>query len=233
MYCMSITIPFSFVYTQTAAPSHINSALESFAQPTGVKNQTVPDAVGGGLAVAYQVVGLLFFILAVYAGILWMTAEGKEETITKARNILLAATIGMLVIVSAYTFTTFITNRTSQTFSTSVRGPINSQIPSDNPDSADTVTPDGVIQTNTQGCCVQRLQERGRVFGAKLTTLQECENSVRETNIGLDKGFGTSNDDDWQFYIKINIAESCQLMKGCWELGTATRRTRCISNIEQ
>ncbi|RMD51546.1 hypothetical protein D6827_02075 [Candidatus Parcubacteria bacterium] len=57
---------------------------------------------------AFSMVGVVFLILVIYAGFLWMTAGGKSEQVTKARNILLAAIIGLIIIFSAYAITNFI-----------------------------------------------------------------------------------------------------------------------------
>jgi len=43
-----------------------------------------------------------------YAGILWMTAGGKEQTVTKAKKIMLWTVIGLILIFSSYTIVNFI-----------------------------------------------------------------------------------------------------------------------------
>jgi len=63
--------------------------------------------------------GVAFLILALYAGILWMTAGGNEEQVTKARKWLINSVIGIIIILAAYALSTFviqgIINATSQT----------------------------------------------------------------------------------------------------------------------
>lgn len=46
--------------------------------------------------------GIVFFILIIYAGILWMTAAGQEDKITKAKKILASSTIGLVIVFGAY-----------------------------------------------------------------------------------------------------------------------------------
>ena len=46
----------------------------------------------------------------VYAGYLWMTARGEEEKITKAQNIIKGTIIGLIVVMSAYAITYFVTS---------------------------------------------------------------------------------------------------------------------------
>jgi preprotein translocase subunit SecG len=56
-------------------------------------------------------VGTVFLILTIYAGILWMTAQGNEEQVTKAVGIIKTSIIGLIVIMSAYAITYFVTSK--------------------------------------------------------------------------------------------------------------------------
>ena len=56
-------------------------------------------------------VGTIFLILTIYAGILWMTAQGEEENVKKAKDIIKASVIGLIIIMSAYAITAFVTSR--------------------------------------------------------------------------------------------------------------------------
>jgi hypothetical protein len=53
-------------------------------------------------------VGVLFLILMLYAGFLWMTAGGDEKRIDQARDIILGALIGLIIVVAAYAITQFV-----------------------------------------------------------------------------------------------------------------------------
>lgn len=84
--------------------------LGNAVRPTGLPTQPVQNTVGNIIQVALTMVGTIFFILMVYAGYIWMTARGEEEKITKAREIIIAAIIGLALIVAAYAVTNFITS---------------------------------------------------------------------------------------------------------------------------
>lgn len=60
------------------------------------------------IGVVLSFVGVLFFILMIYAGILWMTASGNEQQISTAKGLLINAAIGMIIVFSAYALTTFL-----------------------------------------------------------------------------------------------------------------------------
>lgn len=75
---------------------------------SGVTEYTLSQSVGRVIKVALSLVGLVFLILTIYAGILWMTAGGNEETVTKASNIFKTATIGLIIIMASYGLTVFV-----------------------------------------------------------------------------------------------------------------------------
>ena len=52
--------------------------------------------------------GVIFVILMIYGGFLWMTAKGNEEQVTKAKNLFVAAVTGLVIVVAAYALTYFI-----------------------------------------------------------------------------------------------------------------------------
>ncbi|HOZ53104.1 MAG TPA: pilin [bacterium] len=52
--------------------------------------------------------GIIAVSLIIYGGILWMTSEGNEERITKAKSVLKNAAIGLAIVLAAWGIVTFI-----------------------------------------------------------------------------------------------------------------------------
>ena len=70
---------------------------------------TSPTVIAGNvIGAGLSMIGVLFFILMVYGGILWMTARGNEETTKKALNTIIAASIGMVIVLASYAITSFV-----------------------------------------------------------------------------------------------------------------------------
>lgn len=69
---------------------------------------TFAETIGTVIKAALSFVGVIFLVLMVYAGYLWMTARGAEEQIEKARKIITAAIIGLIITVGAYSITNFV-----------------------------------------------------------------------------------------------------------------------------
>jgi len=51
---------------------------------------------------------VIFIILIIYAGYNWMTAAGDEAKVTKAKETIQRAIIGLIIIVAAYSITYFV-----------------------------------------------------------------------------------------------------------------------------
>ena len=48
-----------------------------------------------------MVLGLLFMVLVIYGGFLWMSAQGREEQVTRGKNLIIQAVIGLGIIIGA------------------------------------------------------------------------------------------------------------------------------------
>lgn len=53
-------------------------------------------------------IAVIFMILVIYAGILWMTARGNEQQVERAKTLLVQSIIGLIIVFSAYAITRFI-----------------------------------------------------------------------------------------------------------------------------
>jgi len=54
--------------------------------------------------------GVIFLGLLVYAGFKYMTAAGNEDSVADAKKIIIQAVIGLVIVISAYSLTVFISN---------------------------------------------------------------------------------------------------------------------------
>lgn len=72
---------------------------------------TVPEIVGEVVKVALSFIGILFFGLMLYAGFVWMRAMGNTENVTRAKDIMEGAAIGIVIVLAAYALTTFVFER--------------------------------------------------------------------------------------------------------------------------
>ena len=57
---------------------------------------------------ALSLLGVIFLALLVYGGYLWMTDKGNEDQVKRARNLISAAVIGLIIVLSAYAISIFV-----------------------------------------------------------------------------------------------------------------------------
>ncbi|MEI6835250.1 MAG: hypothetical protein WCK59_00225 [Candidatus Falkowbacteria bacterium] len=69
---------------------------------------TVTNKVGSIVALILSFVGIIFLILTIYAGLLWMTAQGNNAQVEKAKDLLINAVIGLVIVTAAYSITSFV-----------------------------------------------------------------------------------------------------------------------------
>ena len=70
---------------------------------------SVPVLAGSIIGTALSMISVIFFILMIYGGFLWMTAHGDDAMVKKAQDTITAAIIGIIVILAAYAITNYIT----------------------------------------------------------------------------------------------------------------------------
>jgi len=70
----------------------------------------LPVLVGGLIRTLMGLLGIIFVVLMVYAGFLWMTARGDKGTVDKAKDIIRNSIIGIILIFLAYAITGFVVN---------------------------------------------------------------------------------------------------------------------------
>lgn len=68
----------------------------------------LPIIIGTVIKAALGLVGVIFLVLMVYAGYIWMIARGDESKTSKAKDTITAAIIGIIIVVGAYALTNFV-----------------------------------------------------------------------------------------------------------------------------
>lgn len=86
--------------------------LTKVADPTKTGLEAdLGSSVATVIKAVLALVGTIFLVLTIYAGILWMTAQGEEAQITKAVGMIKASVIGLIIVMSAYAITYFVTSK--------------------------------------------------------------------------------------------------------------------------
>lgn len=87
----------------------IKSGLEKAAPQEYTKSNTnLQQIVAGLIQAALSLVGVLLLIMLIYAGFLWMTAQGESKQVDKAKGIIRDAVVGLIIIFAAYAIANFV-----------------------------------------------------------------------------------------------------------------------------
>ncbi|MBI5022711.1 MAG: hypothetical protein HZC05_00900 [Candidatus Magasanikbacteria bacterium] len=105
-------IIFLLLPMSVGAVDNLKSALSgagTVAGKAGVEKVKTPEVYATGIiSGALAVLGIVFLILMVYGGFLWMTAKGDETQATKAKDTITMAVIGLMITIASYAATQFI-----------------------------------------------------------------------------------------------------------------------------
>lgn len=112
---------FFFLLTYVLIPEKLraydfieDSGLNTTAQGTGhlgipLFNTDSPlGIIGVIIGVILSFLGVIFLLLIIYGGFLWMTAAGNEEKVTKAKKIIQNSIVGLIIVIAAYAITVFV-----------------------------------------------------------------------------------------------------------------------------
>lgn len=89
------------------------SPLDKAAGDKGAGYKTdvsVESMIGLIITTVLTFVGVVFLILAIYGGYLWMMARGNDEQVEKAKKTITNAIIGLVVVLAAYAISWYIVN---------------------------------------------------------------------------------------------------------------------------
>lgn len=94
--------------TITGADTETGKIMTALGGAAYKEGQSVALFIGNIISVILGLLGVVMVGLIIYAGFLWMTAEGDKEKIHQGKEHLKNAIIGAILIMSAWTITAFV-----------------------------------------------------------------------------------------------------------------------------
>lgn len=79
-----------------------------FAEISGEGDEYIAGRISQFIQILLSFLGVIFLILMIYGGFLWMTARGNENQVTDAKKIIVNSTIGVVIVMMAYAITWFV-----------------------------------------------------------------------------------------------------------------------------
>ncbi len=110
-----VSLAFYLAASASCFAQSMQDRLNSVAGSTGagyktgtVKEGNVADLVGGIINTVLSLLGVIFLVLIVYAGYLWLTASGNDEQVAKAKKLIRNSVIGIAIVLSSYIISYFV-----------------------------------------------------------------------------------------------------------------------------
>lgn len=91
--------------------SNSDYGLTTTAKKAGLEKTEPAAFIGDAIGFVLSFVGVVFFGLMVYGGMIWLTARGNEQRVEKAKDIIVNAAIGIVIVFIAYGVTNLIIQR--------------------------------------------------------------------------------------------------------------------------
>ncbi len=105
---------FNIALAGAGISAKFNSSLEATAEQTGhtLGDDNVENIIATVIKTFLGLLGIIFLVLTIYAGYNYMMARGNEQEVEKAKSTLQHVIIGLIIVLSAYAITIFITSNT-------------------------------------------------------------------------------------------------------------------------
>jgi amino acid transporter len=92
------------------AAANIEPGLNMLASPLGLGTRDLRETIASIINVAMGLLGIVAVLIILLGGFKWMTAMGNDENIKKAKSLIIAGVIGLIIILTAYAIATFVVN---------------------------------------------------------------------------------------------------------------------------
>lgn len=106
------TLALWLVYVPLAHAQDLGQGnLDAVAGQANIKpssSATLPVIIGNAVRIFIGALGIIFLLLTVYAGYLYLTARGSEENVKHAKETLSRGVIGMIIVFAAYAISTYV-----------------------------------------------------------------------------------------------------------------------------
>jgi len=89
-----------FALTLSLTPSLVLAVTPTLTNPLGTSD--VREIVGRVISAALSVVGSLALLIFIYGGFLWLTSRGDTKMVTKGKDTMIWAILGLVIIFGAY-----------------------------------------------------------------------------------------------------------------------------------
>jgi len=113
LVALMLALPILGLTAVHSASAQIIQNIETNLQGTqleelGGSGDNLPATIGRIVGVLLGLLGVVFVVIVIYAGFMWMMAQGDEAKIGKARKTIIQGVVAIVIIFAAYAITSFV-----------------------------------------------------------------------------------------------------------------------------
>jgi len=91
----------------------LSGQIDENLQRTGLQDDlgsagNLPETIGNIITVVLGFLGIIFIVIIIYAGFIWLLSNGDDGKIKKAKGMIINSIIAVVIIFLAYAITTFV-----------------------------------------------------------------------------------------------------------------------------
>ncbi|MDO8425854.1 MAG: pilin [bacterium] len=101
MALVSLLLPLAVRADATASESTLKN-------PLGDKVDSIPVLIGTIIRAGFGIIGSVALVMFLWGGFVWLTSQGESGKITKGRDTMVWAAIGIVAMFAAYALTDFV-----------------------------------------------------------------------------------------------------------------------------
>ena len=90
------------------AQMNIFYGFNEMGNAAGYGNATLGTAVGKMIKIALSILGLIATVLIIIGGFMWMMSGGNEDQIAKAKKLMIAGVVGLVIVLLAWAISKFL-----------------------------------------------------------------------------------------------------------------------------
>ncbi|OIO19303.1 MAG: hypothetical protein CO029_03115 [Candidatus Magasanikbacteria bacterium CG_4_9_14_0_2_um_filter_41_10] len=99
------------VFAQTLSKD-ITTQIDAAGHKAGIYTTSTPaEFFGSFIQIILSITGMLFFVLLIYGGYVRMTAHGEDDRLKKSTKTMVAALLGLTIVLLSYAITKFVLPR--------------------------------------------------------------------------------------------------------------------------
>jgi cytochrome bd-type quinol oxidase subunit 2 len=115
---LALVVSLGMTFTHTVHAQATSFSVESIGSQIGLGNADLKQTVINLINLALGLMSLIAVVMIIIGGFTWLTAGGNEEKVDKAKKIISAAVIGMIIVIIAWAIVIFVARTTANVTTT-------------------------------------------------------------------------------------------------------------------